>query len=177
MTVRRLIGSLVEVRLASATICDSVYPNQSGYCTMNSNKGFTLLELMVAIAIFAIVLSIALPNYTTSIASMRLNSDTESVFSAMQLARSEAVTRRASVSVSNFAGGTTVMQGATLIRTLAAPSTGIAISGAIATITYRADGSVAAPTNVSITGPNAVRTVCVNYIGQASIINGAPPCP
>lgn len=146
---------------------------------MNSNKGFTLLELMIGIAILAIMISIAVPNYNAQIEASRLRADTENVLTALQLARSEAVTRRAQVTVSNFAGGTTVMQGVNSIRVFPGQSSGVAIVGAA--ITFRPDGSVtavpAANVVATVTGPSGSQSVCVNYIGQASIVSGATPCP
>ncbi len=146
---------------------------------INSNKGFTLLELMVAIAIFGILLSIAAPSFRVQIEASRLRADTDNVMTALQLARSEAVTRRAQVTASNFAAGATVMQGGTSIRVFPAQSSGVAIAGAA--ITFRPDGSVVivppAGVAATVTGPSEARNVCVNYIGQASIVDGATPCP
>jgi type IV fimbrial biogenesis protein FimT len=144
---------------------------------MNSNKGFTLLELMVAIAVLAILLSIAVPNYNAQIAATRLRADADNVVTALQLARSEAVTRRTQVTVSNLATGATVMQGGASIRVFPALSAGIAIDGA--DVTYRPDGSVLAvdPAGISVTGASDARTICVNYIGQARMLVGAVACP
>lgn len=142
---------------------------------MNSNKGFTLLELMVGIAILAILISIAVPSYNEQIAANRVRYDADNVVTALQLARSEAVTRQLPVTVNNFSTGATVMQGATVIRVFPAQSSGVAIVGAA--ITYRPDGSVAGPAALSITGSSTARNVCINYVGQASNIDGATPCP
>ncbi|MBX9754256.1 MAG: GspH/FimT family pseudopilin [Pseudomonadaceae bacterium] len=146
---------------------------------MNSNKGFTLLELMVTVAILAILLSIAAPSFRTQIEASRLRADTDNIMAALQLARSEAVTRSLPVTVSNFSAGATVMQGATSLRVFPAQSSGVAIAGAA--ITFRPDGSVLVvpPARVAatVTGPSEARNVCVNYIGQASIVDGATLCP
>jgi len=142
---------------------------------MNSNKGFTLLELMVGIAILAILLSIALPSYNEQIAANRVRYDADNVVTALQLARSEAVTRRLPVTVSNFSTGATVMQGALSIRVFPAQSSGVAINGAA--ITFGPDGGTGGVAELKITGSTNSRKVCVNYIGQASNIDGAASCP
>ena len=59
--------------------------------------GFTLIELMVALAVLAIILSIALPNLRVMIANTQIRSVAESVRNGLQLARAEAVKRNESV--------------------------------------------------------------------------------
>ncbi|WP_067862763.1 GspH/FimT family pseudopilin [Neptuniibacter marinus] len=57
-------------------------------------KGFTLLELMIAIVILGIILGLGVPSYNSITESSRLRAATHSLNSAIQLARSEALTRR-----------------------------------------------------------------------------------
>jgi len=76
---------------------------------MNSRRhqqGFTLMELMVAIAILAILISIAAPSFTHLIARKQVDSFTTQVVGAMQLARSEAITRNTNVSICPRSGAT-----------------------------------------------------------------------
>jgi type IV fimbrial biogenesis protein FimT len=63
------------------------------------NSGFTLMELMVTIAIAAILLSVAIPSFTPTIASNRLTTYANELVTALNLARSEAVKRGVSVTV------------------------------------------------------------------------------
>lgn len=60
-------------------------------------KGMTLVELMVCIAILGIVSAIAVPSYTEFIANTQIRSTTESIRSGLQVARAEAIKRNASV--------------------------------------------------------------------------------
>jgi type IV fimbrial biogenesis protein FimT len=53
--------------------------------------GFTLVELMVTVAIVAILSAIALPSFSTSIRNSRLASTTNEFIAGVNLARSEAV--------------------------------------------------------------------------------------
>jgi type IV fimbrial biogenesis protein FimT len=64
---------------------------------LNKQFGFTLIELMVALAVLAIILSVALPNLRIMIANTQIRSVAESVRNGLQLARAEAVKRNESV--------------------------------------------------------------------------------
>ena len=59
--------------------------------------GFTIIEVMVVVAVLAIVLSIALPNLRVMIANTQIRSVAESVRNGFQVARTEAVKRNESV--------------------------------------------------------------------------------
>lgn len=65
----------------------------------NNYSGFTLLELMVTIAIASILLAVAVPSYRTMVLNNCLTTKTNGFVSAMQLARSSAVTFRDNVTV------------------------------------------------------------------------------
>src|SRR5690625_7896883 len=61
---------------------------------VTTQKGFTLIELMVTIAILAIVLAIATPSFNNIILSNRIDSVAQELHGSLQLARSEAVKRK-----------------------------------------------------------------------------------
>jgi prepilin-type N-terminal cleavage/methylation domain-containing protein len=71
--------------------------------------GFTLVELMVTIAILAILAAIAAPAIDQMMRRVKLDADTERLQSALALARSEAVKRNTTISIipsnSGFVGG------------------------------------------------------------------------
>lgn len=61
------------------------------------NEGLTLLELLVTLVVVVILVSVALPNMSSMIASARLSSQSDVLIGSINLARSEAIKRRADV--------------------------------------------------------------------------------
>lgn len=64
--------------------------------------GFTLVELMITLAVAAVVLAIAVPNFTGLVNASRLTSQANELVTGLQLARSEAVRLNRQVT---FCGG------------------------------------------------------------------------
>lgn len=62
------------------------------------SHGFTLVELMIALAILAILSALAAPNFSAMIANYRVRTGAEGIISGLQLARAEAVRRNTNVS-------------------------------------------------------------------------------
>lgn len=69
-------------------------------------RGFTLVELLVTLAIGAILLAIAVPGYAFLINAGRLTAVTNDLVSALQLARSEAIKRGMRVTVCKTSNAT-----------------------------------------------------------------------
>lgn len=66
-----------------------------------------MIELMITVAIFAIVAAIAAPAMQAMVSAGRLNGATSEMITALQLARSEAVRRNANVTICASSNGTT----------------------------------------------------------------------
>ena len=66
---------------------------------MSGNRGFTLIELMVTIAVIAILAMIAAPSMSNLIAKQRLNTTTRELASTLSTARSQAALLRREVTV------------------------------------------------------------------------------
>lgn len=70
-------------------------------------RGVSMLELLIAMAILGIIVSVAIPSMSEFGANQRLASAAEQVFGHLQQARSESVARNATVYVNFSANGTT----------------------------------------------------------------------
>ncbi len=66
---------------------------------MRKNSGFTLTELMVTIAVAAILASLAIPNFIAWLPNYRLRSGAEEIQSTLQFARVTAIKRNATAKV------------------------------------------------------------------------------
>ena len=63
------------------------------------DKGFTVIELMITVLVAAIVLGVGIPNFQEFLANNRMATSANDVITALHAARSEAVKRRANVSI------------------------------------------------------------------------------
>jgi type IV fimbrial biogenesis protein FimT len=59
---------------------------------MKIERGFTLLELLVTLAVAGVLFSIAIPNFRTTVQDSRLITETNSMVGMFALARSKAIT-------------------------------------------------------------------------------------
>ena len=69
--------------------------------------GFTVIELMVALAVLAILVALAVPNFNDATLSARLNGFANSLVAAAQVARSEAIKRNETIRLCASSGGAT----------------------------------------------------------------------
>ena len=72
----------------------------------NSSQGFTLVELMVTIAVAAILLTIGVPSLVSMYEGFRANSNVEKIHNVMAFARNQAISYGATVNVCPFASAT-----------------------------------------------------------------------
>ena len=65
--------------------------------TVNKQFGFSLVELMIAIAIFGLVATLAIPSYRQWIENSRIRNAAETIQNGLQKARAQAVSNNAQV--------------------------------------------------------------------------------
>ncbi|WP_417706967.1 GspH/FimT family pseudopilin [Rheinheimera aquimaris] len=73
----------------------------------NNSEGFTLVELMVAVAVLAIIATVGVPSFNSLLQGNRLASASNQLLSAYHSARSEAIKRSQNVSLCATTDGTT----------------------------------------------------------------------
>ena len=78
---------------------------------MKRNHGFTLAELLVALAVFSIMVTVGVPSFNQTLLNNRQVSSLNILIGSMQLARSEAIVRNRRVTVCGSDDGQTCGNG------------------------------------------------------------------
>ena len=139
-----------------------------------SARGFTAIELMVVVAIVAILTAIAAPYMGQMVRTQRLRTTSFDVFASLTLARSEAIKRNVSVTMTpvggDWAKGWTITDAnGNLLRTQGAADQ-ITIAGpanAVFTGSGRLGVAIAPFDLDAVIGPNTVhRCVSVDLSGR-----------
>jgi type IV fimbrial biogenesis protein FimT len=147
------------------------------------NRGFTLLELMITLAIMAILMSWAVPSFQEIIRQNRMTTESNELITALNLARSEAIKRGRTVTVTASGGDwgagwtvTTTDAGgnAVTLRVGEGVSGTISMTGGAASYSYSAsgfrnDGNGEAPISVCDSGSSKGRQIEMSPIGRPSI--------
>lgn len=173
-------GCLVTTQRGVRGVCLS--PRYAGAALVQAgrSKGFTLVELMIAIAILAILLGIGLPAYRDLIAQQRVRTTIMDLHSALALTRSEAIKRNRTVTLTPKDGDWS--NGWSIANPLAgqpaildhSQTGGVVIEGGPDSISFNASGrppvgAAGIDFSVSSTGnsDDKVRHLCVQSDGRA----------
>jgi type IV fimbrial biogenesis protein FimT len=151
-------------------------------------SGFTLVELMVTIAVVAVLLAIAVPSFNNATLGGKLSSYANNFVASAHLARSEAIKRNAAVTLCVSTNGTSCAAGgweqgwivlavstATVVQRQQALPTGMKATGSVASLSFQPSGVGATSASVTIcratpTVGGQERRVSISATGQATVL-------
>lgn len=159
---------------------------------MHSSRGFTLVELMVTIAVLAIILAIAVPGFSDLLRANRAQTQVNLLLNSFNLARSEAIKRGAAVRVSALSGlnwhlgwrvwvdsnGNNTFNDSELLRAFPALSGGDTLTSAEGQVIFSADGRLTGvgagnsndfAYNVGSSYCRYERIITINAVGRATV--------
>lgn len=147
------------------------------------SMGFTLVEMMVAVSIIAILAAVAIPSFQSLIRNERVKSASYNLFASLMVARSEAIKRNADVTITPVTAGSwqdgwKVSAVGTDIKNQGALA-GIAVSGAPASLTYKRTGRLSAAAlpsfqfNIDPADSNFIRCITIELSGLPRTKKGA----
>jgi len=105
-----------------------------------ASRGLTLVELLVVIALVAIVASFAAPSFTGSLRSNRVATALSELSSLFHYARTEALTRASSIELERSGDTWSVSTGGQILRQVTL--SGVTVATSAATIIIRANGTL-----------------------------------
>lgn len=167
-------------------------------------KGFTLLELMVAIAVFAVLLAVGVPSFIQIIRNNRITAQANELISALNVARIESIKRGIPVSVcsstnaaacaadTNWATGWILFTdaagtagqvdgGDVLVQVWPAVAGGLQLNSSRAFIQYTSTGMTspvaAADFDLFKTGAPADTARCIAISTTGRVSSAKLPCP
>lgn len=154
-------------------------------------RGFTLTELMVTVAVVAVLSTIAAPNFRQMIAAQRVRAAASALSESLWMARSEALKRNDNVTfqlVNGTVAGWDIVQGTTGVVSMATPSlhrqdgfpsvTATTASSADVLFTFNPYGRLASSTptvKIEVASAGVYRWVCIAGTGRAVVQEGACP--
>jgi type IV fimbrial biogenesis protein FimT len=158
-----------------------------------TQTGFTLIELMMALAIGGILLTLAVPSFNATMRSNRLTSYANNLVTAFNLARSEAIERRSTITVcsssdqatctnSSWSDGWIVMNPTTneVLRIFDPMKGNPTITRAANSVTYTSqgfiNGGVAVSIKVCMDSGQQGRQIDVTATGRPNNLSPYPTC-
>lgn len=155
-------------------------------------RGFTIVELVLTLALFAVLVTVAVPGFRDYILQNRVKTGAQELFTALLYARSEAIKRNDDVYIYPNGGGSGDWQDGWVITTdstkgygdcqtdqtdclrMQQPLAGIAITTGAASVTYDGTGRAAATASFAVCDSDASvqvrrRQVSIDLTGRPAI--------
>lgn len=138
--------------------------------------GFSLIELMIAVAILAIVAAIGYPSFQGLLASQRVRAAEAALYESLLIARSEALKNRANASLvtTGLTSGWSVQVGGQEVHSQSALA-GVSFSPSTPNIVYDATGRLGVgtallPITVTVTGTGTAAKLCIELRDQTGSV-------
>ena len=108
-------------------------------------RGFTMIEIVVVVAIMGVLLTIAVPSFVTYSSSQKVKTASFDLYASMMFARSEAIKRKVNVTVAAVGGDwkngwTVAAAGVGAPLRTQDPLSGVLFSNTTTSVVYRLDG-------------------------------------
>lgn len=150
------------------------------------SRGFTLVELVITVAVAGVLLAVAIPSFTQTISSNRLTATANQMVAGLTTARIEAIRRNAVLSAAagrtsvQFCSNTTGNNTADTLGTACGTSAGaVYVLEPDGTTTTMIQSSALLTSDMSLAdgsgGTTAVKALRFNGTGQASLVGGTAP--
>ena len=150
---------------------------------VHAPRGFTLVEAVIVLLMVGVVVTLAGPYLRTFIVQQNIRNAAYELMSDLAYARSEAVKRNASVTVSKvgtWSGGWTVAAGATTLRTHPAFPSSITITMANPSVDFYLNGRASAAASFTFDdagGLTSIPAQCVSVDPSGRPRSSTGSCP
>ncbi|QUM85868.1 MULTISPECIES: GspH/FimT family pseudopilin [unclassified Moritella] len=140
---------------------------------MKKSLGFTLIELMITIAIFAILIGIGVPSYQNTIQQSRIDDATTLINSALSYAKNTAIAHNrplymtAADNVLTLATSTAEIVNRTTIDT--GSDSNLSVTGLTSVIIFRANGTITADNTIRYNPGGKGINITVSATGDTTV--------
>ncbi|MBI2089108.1 MAG: GspH/FimT family pseudopilin [Deltaproteobacteria bacterium] len=135
--------------------------------------GFTLMELMVAMAVSMIVLAVGTPSFLAWLPTLRLSSAARQIATDLQVARMRAISQNASYTVSFNAGAGTYAYGSDS-RDIGQQYPGISIASVSpSNPQFSPRGTASGSVTITLNNGTTSKLVCVKPVGRVNIADSS----
>ena len=137
---------------------------------MTDRRGFSLAEILVAVSIFSILATIAVPQFVAFRPKSRLNGATRQIYSELMWARSKAVDENSAFVVTFPTNQTMQIAGSTTKTVnLQLEYSDVTLTSSASTITFSSRGTANVAPTITLTNAGGTKTVTVRITGTVSI--------